>query len=146
MLTILNEQIIWCKIIYHCHNLKPYMEVRLIGDTTYGKPVGFFPVDIFNYSIYPISFKTINSAGNGEYYNGFAPDKLSPDGVSKSWGDITEPSLASALTYIKTGAFRETLQNEQKYKAEMKSQKQLEAANSGLENNHFNGMFREKNK
>ena len=84
------------------NNLKPYMDVKLIGDTTYGKPVGFFPVDIYNYSIYPISFKTVNSAGNADYYNGFAPDKIAPDGVSKNWGDITEPSLASALKYIST--------------------------------------------
>ena len=128
------------------NNLKPYMEVKLIGDTTYGKPVGFFPVDIFNYSIYPISFKTVNSAGNADYYSGFAPDKLSPDGVAKSWGDVTEPSLTSALTYISTGSFRATQQSEQRYKAEMKMQKQLEPENSRLETNHFNGMFIEKNK
>lgn len=128
------------------NNLKPYMEVKLIGDTTYGKPVGFFPVDIYNYSIYPVSFKTVNSAGNADYYSGFAPDKLSPDGVSKIWGDITEPSLASALTYINTGSFRATLQSEQRRKAEIKMQKQLEPANSKLENNHFNGMFIENNK
>lgn len=128
------------------NNLKPYMDVKLIGDTTYGKPVGFFPVDIFNYSIYPISFKTVNSVGNADYYSGFAPDKLSPDGVSKNCGDITEPSLASALTYISTGSFKSTLQSEKKYKAAMKEQKQLEPANYKLESNHFNGMFIEKNK
>ena len=128
------------------NNLKPYMDVKLIGDTTYGKPVGFFPVDIYNYSIYPISFKTVNSAGNADYYSGFAPDKLSPDGVSKNWGDVTEPSLASALTYISTGSFRATLQSEQRYKAQMKLQKELEPVNTRFENNHFNGMFIEKNK
>lgn len=128
------------------NNLKPYMDVKLIGDTTYGKPVGFFPVDIFNYSIYPISFKTVNSAGNADYYSGFAPNKVSPDGVNKNWGDVTEPSLASALTYISTGSFRATAQSEQKYKSAMKMQKQLEPANSKLESNHFNGMFIEKKK
>lgn len=126
------------------NNLKPYMNVKLIGDTTYGKPVGFFPVDIFNYSIYPVSFKTVNSAGNADYYNGFVPDKVSPDGVSKSWGDITEPSLANALKYISTGSFRATLQSTQLYKKQMTMQKQLEPANRVLESNHFNGMFVEK--
>lgn len=126
------------------NNLKPYIDVKLIGDTTYGKPVGFFPVDIFNYSIYPISFKTVNSAGNADYYAGFAPDKISPDGVTKNWGDVSEPSLASALTYITTGSFRATLQSEQKNKAAMKIQQQLEPFNRRLENNQFNGMFIEK--
>jgi hypothetical protein len=101
------------------------MDVKLIGDTTYGKPVGYFPVDIFNYSIYPVSFKTVNSAGNADYYSGFAPDKLAPDGVSKNWGDVTEPSLASALKYISTGSFRATNQSEQLYKTQMKCKSSL---------------------
>ena len=64
------------------NNLRPYLDVKLIGDTTFGKPVGFFPISIFNYAIYPISFKTVNSVGSAEYYDGFAPDKLAPDGVN----------------------------------------------------------------
>ncbi|MCW3112216.1 MAG: hypothetical protein JWR18_612 [Segetibacter sp.] len=126
------------------NNLKPYMSVKLIGDTTYGKPVGFFPVDIFNYSIYPISFKTVNSAGNADYYHGFAPDKSAPDGVNKSWGDVTEPSLASALRYINTGAFRSAESNEQPYRSLMKVQQGLEPLNRELEKSKFNGMFIEK--
>ena len=126
------------------NNLKPYMNVKLIGDTTYGKPVGFFPVDIFNYSIYPISFKTVNSAGNADYYKGFAPDKAAPDGVNKSWGDITDPSLASALKYITTGAFRSAESNEQLYSRQMNVQQELEPINIQLDKNKFTGMFKER--
>ncbi|GEO08961.1 peptidase S41 [Segetibacter aerophilus] len=126
------------------NNLKPYLNVKLIGDTTYGKPVGFFPVDIFNYSIYPISFKTVNSAGNADYYHGFAPDKSAPDGVNKVWGDVTEPSLASALRYISTGAFRSTQSSEQQYQSQMRTQQELEPFNRELERNKFTGMFIEK--
>ncbi|HSU49868.1 MAG TPA: S41 family peptidase, partial [Segetibacter sp.] len=126
------------------NNLKPYMNVKLIGDTTYGKPVGFFPVDIFNYSIYPISFKTVNSAGNADYYKGFAPDKAAPDGVNKSWGDITDPSLASALKYITTGAFRSAESNEQLYSRQMNVQEELEPINIQLDKNKFTGMFKER--
>lgn len=126
------------------NNLKPYMSVKLIGDTTYGKPVGFFPVDIFNYSIYPVSFKTVNSAGSADYYRGFAPDKSAPDGVNKAWGDVTEPSLASALRYINTGAFRTAESNEKQYRFLMKVEQDLEPLNRELEKGHFNGMFVEK--
>jgi C-terminal processing protease CtpA/Prc len=87
------------------NNLRPYMSVKLVGDTTYGKPVGFFPIEIFNLAIYPISFKTVNSAGSADYYSGFAPDKLAPDGVNKNWGDLSEPCLATVLNYISTGSF-----------------------------------------
>jgi carboxyl-terminal processing protease len=126
------------------NNLKPYMDVKLIGDTTYGKPVGFFPVDIYNYSIYPISFKTVNSAGNADYYNGFAPDKVAPDGLDKSWGDVTEPSLASAIKFISTGTFRTTDAGEQQYRNQMQKQLELKPLNESLEKNQFNGMYTEK--
>ncbi len=127
------------------NNLKPYMDVKLIGDTTYGKPVGFFPVNIADFALYPISFKTVNSVGNADYYSGFAPDKSSPDGVTYNWGERAEPSLASALRFIQSGAFRaSSLQKENLYKLEMKAQKQLEPATWQLERNKFSGMFVEK--
>lgn len=127
------------------NNLKPYMDVKLIGDTTYGKPVGFFPVDIFNYSIYPISFKTVNSAGNADYYNGFAPDKRSADDVTKNWGDVSEASLASALKYISTGAFRSSGAESSKATGrQMRVQKELEPLSQQLQQHQFSGMFVEK--
>jgi len=125
------------------NNLKPYMDVKLIGDTTYGKPVGFFPIPIFNYDIYPISFKTVNSAGNADYYTGFAPDDLSSDGVNKSWGDETEPSLAAALRYISTGSFG-------RFAAESQNNLQWRAGNNAkpfnkaIDENRFSGMFIER--
>ena len=126
------------------NNLKPYMDVKIVGDTTYGKPVGFFPVDIYNYSIYPISFKTVNSAGNADYYTGFVPDKLTPDGVNRNWGDITEPSLASTLKFINTGAFRSSAKNDQSYERQMQVQEQVKPLSKQLEQNQFSGMFKEK--
>lgn len=126
------------------NNLKPYMDVKLVGDTTYGKPVGFFPVDIYNYSIYPISFKTVNSAGNADYYSGFAPDKRANDGVGRNWGDVTESSLASALKYITTGSFRVSQSGQPDRLPE--AQQQLTPANLRVEQNKFTGMFREKSK
>lgn len=127
------------------NNLKPYMDVKLIGDTTYGKPVGFFPIDINNLSIYPISFKTVNSAGNADYYAGFAPDKLSPDGVTKNWGDVSEPCLASALRYISSGNFRGAYGSSTALAdRQMRMQKALEPLTEKLEAKRFTGMFVEK--
>ena len=128
------------------NNLRPYLDVKLVGDTTYGKPVGFFPISIYNYAIYPISFKTINSVGSAEYYDGFAPDKLTPDGINKNWGDVTEPSLAAALHYISTGTFTGRIANntgEQNRKM-LTAQKQYDPLNSKLSDNKFTGMFVEK--
>ena len=128
------------------NNLKPYMDVKLIGDSTYGKPVGFFPIDIFNVSIYPISFKTVNSAGNADYYRGFGPDKKSPDGVIYDWGNTAEPSLASALKYIQTGSFRASAAQGQIEDRALRTQEQLEPLFEKLDGKRFSGMFVENKK
>src|SRR4030095_2920247 len=125
------------------NNLKPYMDVKLIGDTTYGKPVGFFPIPIFNYDIYPISFKTVNSAGNADYYTGFAPDNLSSDGVNKNWGDISEPSLAAALRYISTGSFGRFAAESQNT-LQRRAMNETKPLNKEVNENKFSGMFIER--
>ncbi|MEO8110139.1 MAG: S41 family peptidase [Ginsengibacter sp.] len=129
------------------NNLRPYLDVKLLGDTTYGKPVGFFPIPIFDYAIYPISFKTVNSAGSAEYYDGFAPDKLTPDGINTNWGDPAEPSLSSALKYITTGSFNGRVFNQNvddQNKVMLTAQKAFEPLNSKLYEKKFIGMFQEK--
>lgn len=123
------------------NNLKPYMDVKLIGSTTYGKPVGYFPITIYNYDIYPISFKTVNSAGTDNYYNGFTPDKVASDGVNTNWGDINEPSLAAALRYISTGSFGRFSAVEEE---RIKSMSQTEPLNKALSEHKFSGMFVER--
>ncbi len=125
------------------NNLKPYMDVKLIGDTTYGKPVGFFPIDISSYAIYPVSFRTVNSAGNADYYNGFAPDKTAADGVSKNWGDVTDPSLAAALSYISTGTFGR-IPEDRTMKLRMEAQQMVKPLQKDIESGMFTGMFKEE--
>lgn len=125
------------------NNLKPYMDVKLVGDTTYGKPVGFFPIEISNYAIYPISFRTVNSAGNADYYSGFAPDKIVTDGVDKDWGDVGEPCLAAALKYINTGSFRLS-SDDYINSLRKKVQDNMQPVQKQLELNKFSGMYRER--
>lgn len=123
------------------NNLKPYMNVQLIGDTTYGKPVGFFPISIFDYSIFPVSFKTVNKAGNSDYYNGFAPDALAGDNVTYNWGDPNESSLAAALKYITTGGYRTAASNEAE-EFRFRTDQLLQPAVKKLEEKRFTGMFK----
>jgi len=89
------------------NNLKPYMDVKLIGPSnTYGKPVGFFPIPVGDWYIFPVSFRSTNKNGEGNYFNGLAVAKQVADGLDKDWGDINESSLSSVLGYINTGAFK----------------------------------------
>lgn len=83
------------------NTLKPYMDVKIIGPTaTHGKPVGFFPIPVGDWYIFPVSFRTTNKNGEGNYFNGIAVNAQVSDGLDKDWGDITESCLASALRNI----------------------------------------------
>lgn len=88
------------------NSLKPYMNVQLIGPSrTHGKPVGFFPLPVYDWYIFPVSFRTVNKNGEGSYFNGMSLNHQVMDGLDKHWGDVQENCLASALQFIKTGAY-----------------------------------------
>lgn len=87
------------------NSLKPVMDVKMIGATTYGKPVGFFPIRIDKLDLYVPEFETKNQLGNGGYYSGLTVDKQANEDLTKAWGDETETLLGYALLYAKTGSF-----------------------------------------
>lgn len=88
------------------NTLKPYMDVRIIGPSnTHGKPVGFFPISDGDWYVFPVSFRTVNKNGEGNYFNGIPVNTQVADGLDKDWGDATESCLASALRNITTGGF-----------------------------------------
>ncbi len=116
------------------NNLKPYMNVKLIGPShTYGKPVGFFPFSVGDWYIFPVSFRTVNKNGEGNYYNGLEVNNQVADGLDKDWGDIKEASLASTLKYISTGIF-----SAQRNAPEINSA-QINKSNSALNAYSFKG-------
>jgi hypothetical protein len=95
------------------NNLKPYLDVKLVGPSnTHGKPVGFFPIPVGEWYVFPVSFRTVNKNGEGSYFNGITLDNRTADGLDKNWGDLNEACLASALKYISSGSFRVNAQND----------------------------------
>lgn len=89
------------------NNLKPYMDVILVGpNNTYGKPVGYFPIPVGQWYIFPVSFLSTNKSGEGAYFSGIPLTSHAVDGLDKDWGDVNESSLASVIRYITTGLFR----------------------------------------
>lgn len=83
------------------NNLKPYMNVTLIGKTTYGKPVGFIGIPVGGYDMYAISFRTINANGQADYYNGMIPAVDLYEDYTHDFGQLDEVYLNQAL--IKLG-------------------------------------------
>lgn len=89
------------------NNLKPFVDVQLVGPSkTYGKPVGFFPIPVGDWYIFPVSFRSTNKNGQGNYFDGMDLNKQVADGLDKDWGDVTESCLQSALSNISTGTYR----------------------------------------
>ena len=48
------------------------MDVQLVGGSpTHGKPVGYFPVPVGDWYVFPMSFRTTNKNDEGNYFSGF---------------------------------------------------------------------------
>jgi len=85
--------------------LRPYITVKTVGATSYGKPVGSNIVihRKSGYMLLPISFAYTNALGQADFANGFTPDIPAVDDVTRDFGDPQEASLKAALYYIETG-------------------------------------------
>jgi len=83
--------------------LKPYYPVKIVGEQTYGKPVGFFGIKIDLYTVYLSSFLIKNAVGFSDYFNGFPPDISATDDVTHDFGDQQESCFKAILNYARTG-------------------------------------------
>ena len=86
------------------NGLRPYMPVVVIGERTYGKPVGQYGIEHCNRVLLPVSFRMINALGVGNYFDGIPPDCPAADDVTRELGAAAEASLAEAIHVIRTGA------------------------------------------
>jgi len=114
------------------NNLRPYFtgNLFLIGQTTYGKPCGFWATPIGytdkqttpkeGYDLYAVSFETLNSNNEGGYYAGMTPGSTKYPGIEAydsynlSWGDVKDACVAQAINHISSGAFKVAAQSKVK--------------------------------
>lgn len=87
--------------------LKPFMDVFIIGDVTYGKNVGSISLDdeedkTNTWGLQPIVVKVFNSLGQSDYGSGFQPNVLDKDNSLYLYplGDKRESLLAQAIGQI----------------------------------------------
>jgi C-terminal processing protease CtpA/Prc len=86
------------------NGLKPVLDVKTIGDTTNGKPVGMIGIPYeTEYMFWPISFTLLNSANQGEFYNGIVPMKIVGDDYTRDWNDRNEAMFKEAIYYLENG-------------------------------------------
>ena len=90
------------------------VEVVLIGDTTCGKPYGFYPQDNCGNTYFTIQFEGLNDKGEGGYTDGFKPADASGfgttiagcsvvDDLNAPIGTRDDPFVSAALEYRLSG-------------------------------------------
>lgn len=92
------------------NNLKPFMEVVLVGGNTYGKDVGSITIDDkrnnyrWKWGLQPIVLRTVNAVGEASYgtKSGFMPNFSVSDNVLpyRPFGDPSETLLKTVLEQI----------------------------------------------
>lgn len=80
------------------------IEVIQIGDTTCGKPYGFYPQDNCGTTYFTTQFRTVNAVGFGDYPDGFSPANTTGASVG-----ITLPGCQAAEDYSPLGSEEDPL-------------------------------------
>ena len=104
------------ELLINC--LKPYMDVKLIGGTTYGKPAGYYLIPVMDYYSFPLAVKQVNANGYGDFYEGIAADKTQADDLTRDFGNLNEACLKDALAYLSTGRMPASVRTEQQARME----------------------------
>jgi hypothetical protein len=91
--------------------MSAWAEVAIVGDDTYGKPVGQLAFDLANACtdrLRLITFKTANANGVSDYYAGLASSMrfacAADDTLGAPMGDPADSLTQAALQWINTGA------------------------------------------
>jgi carboxyl-terminal processing protease len=86
------------------NGLRPFLPVIVVGDATYGKPVGQYGFNFCDKTLAAVAFSIVNARGEGDYFDGIPADCRAPDDIEHEMGDAEEASLAEALHVVRTGA------------------------------------------
>ena len=86
------------------NSLEAYFDVTIVGDNTFGKPVGQIGLEFCDKILRPTSFRTVNAAGVGDYFDGLPVDCPATDDLNFPVGDVSDPNMVAAMTYLDTGA------------------------------------------
>lgn len=82
----------------------PHVDVVIVGDRTFGKPVGQIGLEFCEKLLRPTAFKKANANGDGDYFDGLPVDCPAADDLGVAVGDTLDPNMIAAMTYLDTGA------------------------------------------
>ena len=82
----------------------PHVETWIVGDNTFGKPVGQIGLEFCEKIMRPTAFRLANADGDGEYFDGLPVDCPAADDWSVAVGADTDPNMVAAMSLFNTGA------------------------------------------
>ncbi len=85
------------------NGLAPFVNVRLVGEATCGKPYGFNPVESCANTWNAVNFESVNSRGVGGYVDGLAPTCAAADTFTGTPGAASESLTAAAIALLDSG-------------------------------------------
>lgn len=85
------------------NGMDPHVEVVIVGDDTFGKPVGQVGLEFCEKILRPTSFQTLNANDFGDYFFGLPVDCAAPDDLDVAVGADNDPNIEAALSYLDTG-------------------------------------------
>jgi len=94
------------------NSLKPFIEVKLVGQKTYGKPVGMRTSQLCDEMIFAITHHNHNADGYGDFFDGIAVDCPAIDSVAGDWGSANDPMLSEALYLFENGQCSTAVNND----------------------------------
>ena len=86
------------------NSLRPHLPVIVVGERTYGKPVGQYIFYFCDKVLAPVVFSLVNADGQGDYFGGIQPNCVAADDIEHDLGAADEASLAEAFRFIRTGS------------------------------------------
>jgi C-terminal processing protease CtpA/Prc len=86
------------------NGMEPHVEVAIVGDDTFGKPVGQVGLEFCEKILRPTAFQTLNANDFGDYFFGLPVDCAAPDDLNVAVGADDDPNIEAALSYLQTGA------------------------------------------
>jgi C-terminal processing protease CtpA/Prc len=78
----------------------PYVDVFLVGDDTYGKPVGSRNYSLPDSTLIPIMFKLYNRWDEGDFFDGLPANSYIEEDITIDFGNPEEKMLKEVLYYI----------------------------------------------
>ena len=85
------------------NSMASHVDVTIVGDTTFGKPVGQVGFEFCDKILRPTAFQTVNADGDGDYFGGIAVNCPAPDDLTIAVGADNDPNLLAALDVFATG-------------------------------------------